>query len=543
MHPALWLLLGLRLRGWLRRIGRAARTVKGAILYLLGLLAIALWLLPVLFLTEPAQPEALERLRLYGPAALLFSCVLTVLFSSGEQGVTFSPAEVDFLFPGPFTRRELLQYKLAVTVGTALLAASFLTMALRQHAALAVAAYVGLVLAIVFLQFFAMALALAASTAGARAYTWRRLAVLVFLGLLAAGSLLYVGGDLFLLSRGDLMTRIAASPTWRLALAPLRWFVEAFTAERLWPDLAWWAALGLTVDAALAGIILALDAQYLEAAAVASERLYARIQQMRSGGTTMATLPLAGRRRIALPMPPRWSGIGPLVWRQLLAVPRSRGPYVLLFLMALIALPPLFAETADPGDSHHFLRPIVAILAVPLLMTPLLPYDFRGDIDRMETLKSLPIASWAVAVGQTLAPVVVTTVLQWLALAVVWALVPGPALAFVGGAALAVPYNAILFSIENLLYLLFPTRLTPAAPGDFQNIGRQMLLFIARMAGLGAALAAAALAGLVGYFLGGRSWAGALAAAWLVLALCALALVPLMALAFQRFDVARDTPP
>jgi len=53
----------------------------------------------------------------------------------------------------------------------------------------------------------------------------------------------------------------------------------------------------------------------------------------------------------------------------------------------------------------------------------------------------------------------------------------------------------------------------------------------------------AILAGVLGYFLAGQSPVAALFASWLVLAALAVGLVPLIALAFRRFDVARDTPP
>ena len=59
---------------------------------------------------------------------------------------------------------------------------------------------------------------------------------------------------------------------------------------------------------------------------------------------------------------------------------------------------------------------------------------------------------------------------------------------------------------------------------------------------LGLGVGAAAVVGLVVYFLAGRRPAAGLAAAWLVLTGSGAALVPLVALAFNAFDVSRDTP-
>ena len=50
------------------------------------------------------------------------------------------------------------------------------------------------------------------------------------------------------------------------------------------PTWCMWAALGLAIDAALFAAILALDAQFLEAAAAGSERFYAKLERMRKGG-------------------------------------------------------------------------------------------------------------------------------------------------------------------------------------------------------------------------------------------------------------------
>ena len=40
-------------------------------------------------------------------------------------------------------------------------------------------------------------------------------------------------------------------------------------------------------------------------------------------------------------------------------------------------------------------------------------------------------------------------------------------------AALAFPFNALLMSTENLIFLLFPSRPAASSPGDFQVLGRQ----------------------------------------------------------------------
>src|SRR4051794_31241372 len=100
MDRALWLLIGLQLRGWGRAIVRGLRSPKGVLLALVGLVIFVPWLILILTPRNDALPP--EVIRTNGPAFLLAYCLLNVLLSSGERAIYFSPAETNFLFPGPF---------------------------------------------------------------------------------------------------------------------------------------------------------------------------------------------------------------------------------------------------------------------------------------------------------------------------------------------------------------------------------------------------------------------------------------------------------
>ena len=70
-----------------------------------------------------------------------------------------------------------------------------------------------------------------------------------------------------------------------------------------------------------------------------------------------------------------------------------------------------------------------------------------------------------------------------------------------------------------------------------------MLLMLAKAAGLTVVGALAAGAGALVYWFAGESWPAAVAVGGGRRPLgCGLGLVPLVALAFDRFDVARDAP-
>src|SRR5207253_6559544 len=141
---------------------------------------------------------------------------------------------------------------------------------------------------------------------------------------------------------------------------------------------------------------LLLDAQYLETSAAASERLYARLQRMRTAGSAAAAGPSRpGKKpRFTLPDLPWWAGAGPTAWRQLLTTTRTgRNLLVMLAIVLFLALRPLIfqdrAATPDEGNASEYVMAGL-VFGLVIFFIPLLPFDFRGDLDRMEVLKSLP---------------------------------------------------------------------------------------------------------------------------------------------------------
>jgi len=546
MNGALWLLIGLQMRGWLRYLLRSLRTLKGALLGLVGATVFSLWMLAIVFAPRQGSGWLGHDLRDYGPAVLLLYCFMNVVFSTGERAIYFPPAEVNFLFPGPFSRRQLLAYKIASTLVVGLPTALFLTLALHVHASWFAASFTAMLLIVLFMQLFSMTINLLAVSLGARLYTRGRkllLAGTVLIGVVVA---LQAGGSPAEWRPQELLQEALATPTWKMMSRPLRWFFDAFMAERLWPDLLVSAALAALVDLVLIGVVFAVDAQYLEASATASARIYARMQRLRRGGMGSGEgLRRGGIVRLSLPMPSWLGGIGPIVWRQLTTALRGADRLLLLLLILGTALfaPMLAGVRQEQGNVLFVLGPVG--LWLTLFLTTMLPFDFRGDIDRLAFLKTLPLSPWRLALGQLLAPTLLMTALQWLGLAAIAWLAPANewlSLSCLTCAAYVFPINFLLFALDNLLFLLFPTRLMAATPGDFQALGRNVLLMAAKAIALFAVGLLAGTVGAVSFAVSGGSWAIGLTAAWPVVALSAAALTPLVAWAFVLFDVGRDTP-
>src|SRR4051812_34325007 len=116
LPPALIQLLRLQGIGFVRRLWRAIKRPKGGVLFGFGVVFFILWL-GLSIVTGRMQQNALESVRTVAPLLLLGVCLLTAVTSAGDKAIAFTPGEVDFLFPGPFPRRQLLLFKLTKSTG------------------------------------------------------------------------------------------------------------------------------------------------------------------------------------------------------------------------------------------------------------------------------------------------------------------------------------------------------------------------------------------------------------------------------------------
>ena len=348
MDPALRKLLRLRFRARLRVIFRDLKTPRGAIFFAIGAAMFVLWLGPsVAMAVVGASARGRfdpEVVRTVIPLALMGLCVLNILMSGRQKGIPFTGAEIDFLFAGPFTRRELLVYKLSSSMIGSVFVALFFSVFLLQYATLWIAAYVGCLVTLLFVQLFSTAVVLVGQTVAEQAYTRaRRLALLGIAAVAGIGL-----GEAALAARGldplALLTAFRHSWAGIVLLAPMDVFGRTILAGSLVPELVGWGALAAAIDLALLALVLRLDVNYAESAIAASQRLYRRLEQVRRGGGLAWTA--ASQPKMHLPGLPWLGGAGPIVRRQLIhALRTARGllfflilRFVLLVLFGLILL-------------------------------------------------------------------------------------------------------------------------------------------------------------------------------------------------------------
>jgi len=535
MHP-LVLLYKLQAKALYRRLTRNLKSIKGAFLFIVGVLVIGLWLAPSLWQAVRSQRTDPAAVRDVAPVILLAMCLLTLVSSGGEKAIAFAPAEVDFLFPGPFTRRQLLAYKIGKSLAGVAFSSLLLSIVFLQHASAWPVAFIGLFLALLFVQLLGMAITLLAQAAGERAYTRTRRIILF---LVIVGIVLAVLPALRGAQRPgffEIARQLRASRVGSILLAPLDVFGRLFTAAGVAQALLY-AGLAIVIDLLVLFVVFYLDADYLEAAAAKSQAVYERLQRVRKGGLSAFTRP--GKKvRGALPTLPYVAGVGPIAWRQATAALRnSKGLLFILIILAVSVGPIIFAEQKaeklGPG--------VIAVMAwITLIVGAWLRFDFRGDLDQMDHLKSLPISATALSAGQLLTPTLLMTLCHLIIVITVLFAARRIDSMLIAAAAVSLPFNLLLFGIENVMFLLFPTRAAPT-PGDFQGYGRQILLLFAKGIILLIAAGISALAGFLVHHLT-HSRPAAIATATVVLSGLAISLIPAVAWSFKRFDVSTDIP-
>ena len=547
MHRALLLLLRLRLNSWFRRLNVTMKTTRGAILTIVSAIIVAGWfgsmMIGVLLSGHQAREStAVSGVERFAPMAFVAYCVLVVLSSGGGSPIMFSMAEAQFLFSGPFTRRQILVYKISNQILLTLPISLFMCFGTQAISGGLLQSWVGVALILIFLQLFGIAVNFVASVVGAWAYSHTRRIVLLLIlaGMVAA--LIPLLRSQRPAATLDALVQVEQSEIVQAILTPPRWFVRVITVR----DFSEWlkyVAAAMSIDAGLLALVFLLDAGYVEAAAAASERRYARVQRMRSGGITAVDNPT--RIRYSVPNLPWWGGIGPVAWRQLVVASRAYRSYIiLLFVIGMSSIGPMIGFVVD--EKHETTAAlswtIIGIgLTMSALMSQLFPFDFRSDVDRIEVLKTWPIPAWRIAAGQLFVPAFCSSVFQILFVGAVYAMIGHVGYGFLGTVVLALPVNFLLTGIDNLLFLLFPTRLVKT--NDLSQTGRNMMLMFAKMTAVFLGVGVPVGIGAIAFFVFGHSWLAACAAAWFFAVCASLVPVPLVAAAFRHFDVARDTPP
>lgn len=501
---------------------------------LLGAAFFSLMFLPHLMTRGLDSPVPRERMYLMTwflhPAALLVLWAFSILGGHFRSPIAFSLPEVEFLFPGPFRRRQLLSYKLAVstfgTLGFALL------MPLVMPMLWGPAALVGIWLALTFMQWSTIFLAVAGSWLGRRyqlVLISITLALVVVVALSAYLSGVFEPG----IDWRERALALEGSGAARTLLAPFGVFSKTIGAKTF-VELLGWAPLGIALNLLVAASVLMLDRHFLEASLDASRRRADMLAQLkRTGG--LPTIGARSKPRIGLVDFPRLGGAGPIAWRQ--ALDMIRGSSRIVFVLLIMAGPMsgiILAATRREGGAADGLV-IAVTMIIGLLVTTIMPLGLRTDLDHIDVIKTLPIRSRTIVWGSLGGSLLYVLFLQLLAICAMAAVLGKITPMMAAALALALPINLLTIACDSALVLVFPS-IRRFAPGDLLVGVRVALVNFAKVI---LAILAGAIAGAV--LVGGRLLLPELpalyiSAAWLVLVLEGLLTLGIVVLLFRHYD-------
>lgn len=540
MNAMLGKLLLLRFRGGLRQRLNELKTLRGTIFALITLAVICLIIVPtfdfdnaplnnLLDRPEPSQ-EQIERFMPLG----LFAAFLTTVFTSSGPSIYFSPSEINLLFCAPLKRQALLLYKMCFYAFGAFLSSLLIMFLVPISGYSSISTFLGIFLTFIFIQLLSTSVNILTRLITKRfaCRSFRSIQILLLVVLVSA----FVGLILNHSNSMALLDWIQASVIGSLILAPFKVFVHIFLAQSLFPDLIGWVLVALGMIALLITSIIVFDEYSYEASLIASFKRQERWDQLRRSGLIGARQPgnINAFRFLRI-----FNLVSPLSWWQFLRAFRSYSkPLSALFIAALLSGPVLVIACADISLSTRI--GIVFFIWVYFLPKTLV-FDFRSDIDSMETLKTLPVSALKISMGQLITPVIFSSLIELLMLSSVATLLYGISYTLtISLMPFVLPFNLLLYGLENLFFLIFPAPLVPVGRVDFDFLGRNLVQFAITSSLLIGGCSISAITGLILMKQYGFSWTMAVIAAWLVLCIISLLTLPLNCWCFSRFNIVRS---
>lgn len=433
--------------------------------------------LPPLGLGGATSSDGSRAFEMVSASALALFAAKWWLLGSSDSSLAFSPAEVQFLFPAPISRRDLMLFKIW-RVQLALLISAVVMTALALRAGGHLAPPLRLVAAWVLfstLSLHQMAAALVRTGAAQRGRGLRRNAIALAVagtgfGILLVTSLRAWPGARTMAEVPHALTRVwqaFGAPLPSAVLWPFRIAVAPVSAET---THAWLLAIGpaLLLLALHTIWVLRADAIFEDAAVEASARRADRVAKIhaRASGRAVPNPSVADRfsgsfaavsgsyaairgappppppkpiGRFAFPLTPRGDPAVAVLWKNSLALMRGlRIRTILVVSVALAVVIVSFREIGlmsdDSGGGSIALLALVSLAAVFLLiiMGPLaVRNDLRQDLLHLDVLRTFPLDGPSLVFAEIASSALALTVFQWMLLTgayllLAWSSATGP---------------------------------------------------------------------------------------------------------------------
>jgi hypothetical protein len=435
-----------------------------------------------------------------------------------SPGLQFSEAEIGFLFPAPFSRKTLIHFRLlstqvAILFTSVLMALVFNRYAYAGGSRIMRAAGLWVVLSVFGLHVSGTNLTVARlKEANPRQLLWRTAAVSVIILYAVA-----VVGSAVVVINGESFDSLSPESGLGgvighlLSSSPLRWLILPFRIVFA-PYFATSAAGFLWAMIPALGV-LALHYHWVSSTEYRFEEGSIALAQKRTAireAMALGQAPKTGAfRPKAQPGPFPLSATGPqeiaFLWKNLLSMRSSilSRRTIVMGLMVTgwlsFALGPILSRGSG-RSGMDFYGPIIVLMCAiaagyTLLLGPQIArQDLRTDLPNADILKTFPIESWRLALGEMLAPAAMLSLVLWFLIIVCSFLVdasgqlewltPGVRVTAALCLAAAAPVLCIVqLIVPNLIMLMLPGwfQASRSRGGGIELFGQRFILGIAQL--------------------------------------------------------------
>jgi hypothetical protein len=499
------------------------------------------------------------------------------IFSADRAALSFTEAEVAFLFQAPVERRVLVHYKLLKSQVRILFSALLFSLIFQRFGFLGGNGWthaVGWWILLSTLELHSIAASFTRERLLNLGLNPARRRVLFLGGLLLIGSVLWwwVRRTVPAPGAADMarpmamlqyFERVLATPPVSWLLAPCTWILRPFFA----PDLAsflWVLGPALLVLIGHYVWVIRSEVAFEEASIELARRHAERSEARREGHWRQRSAPAQKRRE---PFVLRPQGLAPpaFLWRNLISAGPWFYPRNWLFISIAVLGGVLWLSSRPEYRTAMGFVPAIALpLSVCILVAG--PMFMRREVrlmmQRLDVVKTYPLRGWQIVLGEMLAPIALITVIEWLLLAVM-AVAAGTLngeLGFVaslsGAGAIVIgllvpPVVGLMTAIPFAATLFFPSWMSSlsSAGGGVDAMGQRMIFAGGYLIVLITALLPAALVAAVPYFI--VSWLSGSSAAALFAGAGAAGLTLFGELAvviwwlgglYERIDLSMEAP-
>lgn len=367
-------------------------------------------------------------LQFIGSIFLLLFAVVAWLWPGSRKPIDFTRSEVQFFFPAPLARRQLIHYKLLRSQLALLFGSAVATLFLRPSTlASGWTLMVGMWVVLIAIRLHSIGVSLSRASLAQRGAGGlvRRWAPVVVVAGAVATLVITAGLDWPRLSAlsnpGDALEEL--QHLWSSGICA--WILWPFAALMRLPLSGSATEFLRALPAALAILalnyawVLQADASFEEAAADRAEKMATLKAAPRAASVKAMPTPFAlapeGRAELAI------------MWKNLILIGRYASLKMLLRLLPVVAV---FGIAASNGSRNGGVVGLLAVLCIVftgmivLMGAQMVRNDLRQDLTRLAVLKTWPIRGATLLRGELAAPAAVLTSMVWLLILAAATLVP-----------------------------------------------------------------------------------------------------------------------